>query len=87
VKAVVLAAGRGSRLHPLTGTVPKILAPVAGRPQLWYQLHYLAGHGVRNVAINLHHRRRQVIEFLMSERLPVTAHILLNNGSWARLAD
>jgi MurNAc alpha-1-phosphate uridylyltransferase len=53
VKAIVLAAGRGERLRPLTDTTPKPLVPVAGRPLIVYHLEALARAGVRDVVINL----------------------------------
>jgi mannose-1-phosphate guanylyltransferase len=52
---MVLAAGRGTRLAPLTDTVPKPLAPVGGRPFLEHVLEFLAAGGIREVVINLHH--------------------------------
>jgi NDP-sugar pyrophosphorylase family protein len=55
VKAVLLAAGRGTRLAPLTDEVPKILTPVNGEPLLERQLRYLAANGVTEAAINAHH--------------------------------
>jgi len=55
VKAMVLAAGRGTRLRPLTDTVPKPMIPVAGRPLLEYVLRLLRRHGFDQVVINLHH--------------------------------
>jgi len=53
MKAIVLAAGRGERLRPLTDTVPKPLVPVGGRPLITYHLRALAKAGVRDVVINL----------------------------------
>jgi NDP-sugar pyrophosphorylase family protein len=64
MKALLLAAGRGTRLGSLTDSVPKILVPVAGRPLLAHQLDYLAANDVDEVAINLHHHAGQVEEFL-----------------------
>jgi mannose-1-phosphate guanylyltransferase len=54
-RAMVLAAGFGTRLAPLTQTTPKPLVPVAGRPFLDYVLAYLRDGGIREVVINLHH--------------------------------
>jgi len=54
-RAMVLAAGRGTRLAPLTTTIPKPLAPVGGRPFLEHILAFLHAGGVREVVINLHH--------------------------------
>jgi len=53
VKAMVLAAGRGERLRPITDTTPKPLVPVAGKPLIAYHLEALARAGMRDVVINL----------------------------------
>lgn len=50
---MVMAAGRGERLRPLTDTVPKPLAPVAGKPLILYHLEALAKAGIQDVVINL----------------------------------
>jgi NDP-sugar pyrophosphorylase family protein len=52
---MVLAAGRGTRLAPLTATTPKPLVSVAGRPMLEHILAFLRAGGIREVVINLHH--------------------------------
>ncbi len=53
MKAMVLAAGRGERMRPLTDTTPKPLLPVGGKPLIGYHLEALARAGVRDVVINL----------------------------------
>lgn len=53
MKAIVLAAGRGERMRPLTDTTPKPLLPVADRPLIAYHLEALARAGIRDVVINL----------------------------------
>jgi MurNAc alpha-1-phosphate uridylyltransferase len=53
MKALVLAAGRGERMRPLTDSVPKPLLVVAGRPLIAYHLEALARAGIRDVVINL----------------------------------
>ena len=55
MKALVLSAGKGERLMPLTATLPKPLVEVGGRPLIHYPLKLLAHAGVRDVAINVHH--------------------------------
>jgi mannose-1-phosphate guanylyltransferase len=55
MKALVLSAGKGERLMPLTATVPKPIVEVGGRPLIHYPLRMLAHAGVREVAINVHH--------------------------------
>jgi mannose-1-phosphate guanylyltransferase len=60
VRALVLAAGLGTRLRPLTGDTPKPLLPVLGQPILGYTLRRLAAAGCEAAAINLHHRGEQI---------------------------
>lgn len=60
VKALVLAAGLGTRLRPLTDVVPKPLLPVAGLPILGHTLQQLAAIGCEGAALNLHHRGDQI---------------------------
>ena len=53
--AVILSAGLGTRLRPLTDTCPKPMVPLAGVPLLERTVRHLAAHGVTDMAINLHH--------------------------------
>src|SRR5438132_9370186 len=55
MKAMVLCAGFGTRLRPLTDKVPKPLVPVCGLPLLQYNFALLKGAGVTEVVINTHH--------------------------------
>lgn len=71
MKAILLAAGRGRRLEPLTRSTPKILAPLNGRTLLQHQLSYLAANGVSEVAINVHHHRDRVLRALEHTDAPL----------------
>ncbi len=64
MKAMVLAAGRGTRLRPLSNTRPKALAAVDGRRLLEHVLRRLVSAGVTEVIINLHHLGTQIPPFL-----------------------
>ena len=64
MKAVLLAAGFGTRMRGAFGDVPKILVPFGARTLLDHQLEYLAGEGVDEVAVNLHHHADAVVEHL-----------------------
>ena len=65
-KAIVLAAGFGSRLLPLTLLKPKPLFPVWGKPVLGHTLELLHRWGVREVLINAHHQADQILAYLQS---------------------
>jgi NDP-sugar pyrophosphorylase family protein len=54
-KAMILAAGEGTRLRPLTADIPKSLLPVGNTPIIKHQLRWLKRYGVKNVVINLYH--------------------------------
>jgi NDP-sugar pyrophosphorylase family protein len=75
MKAVLLAAGAGTRLAPLTDRVPKVLVPVAGEPLLGRQLRYLAANGVTDVALNVHHLAAEVDRFLDESEPPLRVHV------------
>ena len=53
MRAMVLAAGRGERMRPITDTLPKPLVPVAGKPLIAYHLERLASVGIIDVVVNL----------------------------------
>jgi MurNAc alpha-1-phosphate uridylyltransferase len=55
MRAMILAAGRGERLRPLTDRIPKPLLQIAGEPLIAHQLRWLARAGIGDVVINLHH--------------------------------
>jgi len=61
---MVLAAGLGTRLRPLTEEVPKALLPVAGRPLIHYPLLLLKRYGITEIVINLHHHGNKIVEAL-----------------------
>jgi len=64
MKAMIFAAGLGSRLKPYTETMPKALVPVAGVPMLEILIKHLQKNGINEILINVHHFAGQVIEFL-----------------------
>jgi N-acetyl-alpha-D-muramate 1-phosphate uridylyltransferase len=63
-KAMVLAAGYGTRLKPLTDRLPKPLVPVAGRPMVDYALERLKAYGIEEVVINVSHLKEHLIAYL-----------------------
>ena len=67
---MVLAAGRGARLRPLTDTLPKPLVPVLGRPLLDHAIDRLAAAGVARTVVNVHHLGEQIAEHLQARQAP-----------------
>lgn len=61
---MIFAAGLGTRLKPLTDTMPKALVPVAGQPLLWHVVMKLKGSGFERVVVNVHHFADQIIDYL-----------------------
>jgi mannose-1-phosphate guanylyltransferase len=55
MRAMIMAAGIGTRLRPVTDLMPKPMVPIVNRPALYHILRLLAKHGHREVVINLHH--------------------------------
>ena len=68
--AMLLAAGRGERLRPITDTIPKPLVAVGGQPMLDHALDRLAAAGVRRAVINVWHLGAQIEAHLAARRVP-----------------
>jgi NDP-sugar pyrophosphorylase family protein len=66
MKAMVLAAGLGTRLRPLTDNLPKALVEVNGRTLLEIALTRLQSFGVSEVIVNVHHHAEKIVEYLKS---------------------
>ena len=73
VRAMILAAGLGSRLRPLTTHLPKPLVPILNRPLLWYLIKHVRRAGIREIAINLHYAVRKSAAGSAVEHLGVEA--------------
>lgn len=63
MRGLVLAAGEGTRLRPLTLDRPKPMLPINGQPLLHYTLDWLHAAGIHDVAINLHYRPEAIVEY------------------------
>ena len=68
--AMVLAAGLGTRMRPLTDTMPKPLVPVAGKPLLDHVLDRLADTGVERAVVNVHYLADQIIQHVAARKRP-----------------
>src|SRR5215211_7869328 len=94
MKAMVLAAGKGTRLFPLTGEVPKPLAPVVNVPIIEHIFELLAAHGVGDAYVNVHYLADALLNAYaeetyvngMSVRLSREERLLGTAGGVKRLA-
>ena len=72
MKTMIFAAGLGTRLKPMTDTMPKALVPVGGRPLLQILLEKLARHGCTEAVINVHHFADMIEEWCASNDMGVS---------------
>lgn len=70
MKGMILAAGRGRRLRPLTDALPKVLVPVVNSPMLERTIELLSLHGVQEIIINAHHHYQTIADYLKRRDSP-----------------
>ena len=68
MKAMIFAAGLGTRLKPLTDTMPKALVPLAGKPLLQWQVEKLHDAGITDIIVNVHHFPDQIIDTIRANQ-------------------
>lgn len=68
MKAIILAAGFGLRLRPLTNFLPKSMVPISNRPLLEYIIRYLKQAEIEDIVINLHHLPNVIIDYFKDGR-------------------
>lgn len=89
-KAILLSAGLGTRMRPLTDTMPKPMVPVAGKPLMDWSLEILADGGVEDVIVNTHYLAGQIHDHLATRTHPRIhishEEILLETGGGIRNA-
>ncbi len=64
MKALIFAAGLGTRLKPITDTLPKALVPVSGQPLLWHIIEKLKRAGITDYVVNVHHFAHKIREYV-----------------------
>jgi len=64
MKAVILCAGLGTRLRPLTDTIPKVMVSIGGKPLLQHHIEWLVGSGIRDIGVNLFYLPDIITDFL-----------------------
>ncbi|MBR1880714.1 MAG: nucleotidyltransferase family protein [Prevotella sp.] len=63
-QAMIFAAGLGTRLKPLTDTMPKALVRVGEQPLLWHVVQKLKAAGYERIVVNVHHFAQQIVDYL-----------------------
>jgi len=63
MKAMILAAGKGTRVRPLTYDLPKPMIPILGKPVLAYLIEHLARYGIRDIMINVSHLHEKIEDY------------------------
>lgn len=93
MKAMIFAAGLGTRLRPITNDRPKAMAEVRGMPLVEWAIRYLKQNGVSSVVVNVHHFADKLTSFLSSKDWGVDIHIsderneLLDTGGGLKKAS
>lgn len=64
MNAFIFAAGLGTRLKPLTDTMPKALVPVGGKPLLYHVIEKLKSAGIKKIVINIHHFGEMIVDYV-----------------------
>ena len=72
---MLFAAGKGTRLRPITDQIPKALVPVAGKPLLAIVIERLRNAGVREIVINIHHFGEQILDYLLNNDFGVNISV------------
>ena len=86
-QAMIFAAGLGTRLKPLTDTMPKALVPVGGHPLLDINIERLHQQGYNRFVVNVHHFAQQIIDHVSTHYSPLTTHQILISDESDRLLD
>lgn len=92
-QAMIFAAGMGTRLKPITDTMPKALVRVEGQPLLWHVVTRLKEAGFQRIVVNVHHFAQQIVDYLEANqrfgidiRISDESDILLDTGGGIRKA-
>jgi len=75
MKAMIFAAGLGTRLQYETAAKPKALVEVAGKPLLWHAISKIKNAGISEVVVNVHHFADQVIKYIKSNDFGIIVHV------------
>ncbi|MBP7508367.1 MAG: NTP transferase domain-containing protein [Prolixibacteraceae bacterium] len=75
MKAIIFAAGLGTRLKPLTDNCPKALVLLNGKPLLWHSISLLKKYGIDDITVNVHHFSKDIIKYLSENEFNIRINI------------
>ncbi|MCE1165558.1 MAG: NTP transferase domain-containing protein [Bacteroidetes bacterium] len=75
-KAMILAAGFGTRLKPLTNSVPKALVPLRNGTMISYQIEKLKRYGIKDITVNAHHFAEQIENYFSENDFGVSINVI-----------
>ena len=90
MRAFLLAAGKGTRLQPITNTIPKCIVPIDGIPMMDYWFSLFRKHGITDVLINLNHFPEQVEAFVAKNHGSINVNLIFEErllGSLGTIID
>ena len=73
MKAMILAAGEGKRLRPLTEEIPKPMLEINGKPILYYHLKLLKKYNIKDVIINLNYKAETIKGYLAKKKFGINS--------------
>lgn len=88
MNAMIFAAGLGTRLKPLTDTMPKALVPVGGKPLLQHVMQKMNQAGIKEIVVNVHHFAEQIKNYLYGKEVIISdeTDMLLETGGGLKKA-
>ncbi len=91
---MILAAGLGTRLQPITEKLPKALVPFQGKPMIYHVIEKMKSFGIKRIVVNTHHHREKIIEYFFNNDFGIEIIIsdekeehLLTGGGIKRAAE
>ncbi len=76
-KAIILGAGFGKRMHPITKKIPKPLVKIKGVTLLENSIKFLSSLGIKHIVVNAHHLHKEIVNFVKRKKLSSKIHVVV----------
>ena len=76
-KAIILGAGYGKRMHPITKKIPKPLVKIKGVTLLENSIKFLSSLGIKHIVVNAHHLHKEIVNFVKRKKLSSKIHVVV----------